>query len=182
MKRTRLRFKSIQQIVGDDKLSVTVLTDDDCRRALSVVCDESMTRQILLRLQSPRFCNTLLPEVLLAMLAGHEYEMMIFGIHDGQYQVELSDCDNNRSVRIRMSDAVLLTMITNDIPLYIEESLMNQQSVPFNPDATGIAIPINTMDNQRLNDALQHAIDEENYELASHLRDEINRRKVNNPE
>ena len=103
--------------------------------------------------------------------------MMIYGIHDGQYQVVLSDCDYTNNVRLRMSDAVLLTVISDNIPLYIEQTLMERQSVPFDPKAMGIAIPINTMDNQRLGEALQHAIEEENYELASHLRDEINRRK-----
>ena len=54
---------------------------------------------------------------------------------------------------------------------------MEQQSIPYDPHATGIAIPINTMDSHRLSEALQHAIDDENYELASYIRDEINRRK-----
>jgi hypothetical protein len=77
-----------------------------------------------------------------------------------------------------MSDAVLLTLICDDIPLYIEENLMKRQCVDYDPKATGIAIPINTMDRRRLNEALRQAIEVENYELASHLRDEINRRKT----
>ena len=77
---------------------------------------------------------------------------------------------------MRMSDAVLLNIIS-ECPLYIEEQLMRQQSVPFDENARGVAIPINTMDVRRLNMALQRAIDNENYELASQLRDEIKRRK-----
>jgi hypothetical protein len=176
MKRTRLRFQSIQQIVGADGFAVVLLTDEARQRALSVVCDEAMSRQILLRLQSPRLCRTLLPEALLQMMTS-QHEMMIYGIHEGQYQVVLADRNYERSTRIRMSDAVLLTMICEDIPLYIEDALMERQSVAFDPKATGIAIPINTMDNDRLKEALSHAIEVENYELASHLRDEINRRK-----
>ena len=53
---------------------------------------------------------------------------------------------------------------------------MSRQSTPFDETATGIAIPINTMDVPRLKMALQQAIDNENYELASQLRDEIQRR------
>lgn len=176
MKRTRLRYENIQQIVGADNLAVILLTDEERQRALSVVCDEAMTRQIVMRLQSPDFCRTLLPEALLQMMPD-DYEMTVYGIHDGQYQVVLANRDYERSVRLRMSDAVLLVLINKDIPLYIEENLMQRQCVTFHPDAKGIAIPINSMDSQRLNMALQHAIEEENYELASHLRDEINRRK-----
>ncbi|MBR1484751.1 MAG: bifunctional nuclease family protein [Prevotella sp.] len=176
MRRTKLRFQSIQQIVGDEELAIILLTDEERTRALSVVCDEQMARQMLLRRLSPKVCRTLLPEALLAMLPPVGHEMTIFGIHDGQYQVVLADSDYEHTVRLRMSDAVLLTLIADNIPLYIENTLFERQSVPFDPDATGIAIPINTMDRQRLGEALQHAIEVENYELASHLRDEIRRR------
>ena len=42
--------------------------------------------------------------------------------------------------------------------------------------AQKIAIPINTMDLPRLQSALADAVENENYELASQLRDEINKR------
>ena len=175
MKRIPLRFETIQQVVGSDELAVILLTDEKRSRALSVVCDEAMTRQMMLRLQNPELCSNLLPEVLVQMLP-RPHELMVYGIHDGQYQVVLSDSEFERSMRLRMSDAVLLSIIAG-YPLYIEDSLFQAQSVPFDEHATGIAIPINTMDRPRLNQALQRAIDEENYELASLLRDELKRRK-----
>ena len=174
MKRTLLRFENIQQVVGDEHLAVILLTDETRQRALSVVCDEQMTQQMLLRLQSPNRCCAMLPEVLVQMLSG-KYEMMIYGIHDGQYQVVLADTDFKQSTRLRISDAVLLNIIAG-YPLYIEEELMRRQCVPFKENVRGIAIPINTMDCQRLNMALEKAIDDENYELASQLRDELKRR------
>ena len=79
-------------------------------------------------------------------------------------------------MRVRMSDAVLLSIIS-DIPLYAENNLLKVQSVPYDENVKGVAIPINTMDMERLKLALDKAIAEENYELASHLRDEIERRK-----
>ncbi len=178
MQRTLLRFESIQQIQGSDQLSVILLTDEPRRRALSVVCDMDMARQIVMRLHGRKdVCRTLLPEVLL-QLHSPSFEMMIVGVYDGQYQVMLMDTDNGNSVRIRTSDAVLLTIISH-VPLYIEERLMAQQSTPFDEHAQGVAIPINSMDTKRLRVALQHAVDEENYELASQLRDEIQRRIKN---
>jgi bifunctional DNase/RNase len=179
MERIRLRFESIQQVVGNENLSVIVLTDESRRYAITVICDEQMTHQILFRCQSPDRAHTMLPESLLQMLTG-QYEMMVYGVHDGQYQVVLSDTEFERSTRIRMSDAVLLSMISH-YPLYIEENLLHQQSYPFDPNSKGVAIPINTIDMNRLNSALQNAIEEENYELASQLRDEINRRKKSTP-
>ena len=109
MKRTLLKFENIQQVIGSDDISVVQLTDEERKRSLSIVCDEQMTRQIMLRLQSPDKCSMLLPETLIQMLPG-KYEMMIYGLHDGQYQVVLADSEFVRNVRIRISDAVLLSI------------------------------------------------------------------------
>ncbi|MBQ8157848.1 MAG: bifunctional nuclease family protein [Prevotella sp.] len=176
MKRLQLRFESIQEVVGSDRLAVIMLTDEPRKRAISIICDEVMTHQILMRLQARETCKNMLPETLVSILPG-EYEMMIYGVHDGQYQVVLADKDFDHSKLIRISDAVLLNIISG-YPIYIEESLMNQQSIAFDEHARGVAIPINTMDTKRLNVALKQAISSENYELASQLRDEIKRRGI----
>ena len=176
MQRILLRVENLQQIMASEELSVILLTDEQRRRALSVVCDAEMTRQLMIRLKGNReVTRTMLPEALLQLLPSR-YEMMIVGVYDGQYQVMLMDLENGESVRVRTSDAVLLSIISH-IPLYIEERLMQRQSVPFDENATGVSIPINSMDTPRLKAALKNAVDDENYELASQLRDEINRRK-----
>ncbi|MBQ8097381.1 MAG: bifunctional nuclease family protein [Prevotella sp.] len=176
MKRTLLRFENIRQIVGTDELSVVLLTDLEQRRTLSVVCDHDMTKQMMMRLNGKReVCRTLLPEVLVKLLPS-TYEMMIVGIYDGQYQVMLMDTQSGESQRIRISDAILLSLISK-VPLYIEDRLMERQSVPFDEHASGVSIPINTMDTARLKLALKSAVEDENYELASQLRDEIKRRR-----
>lgn len=183
MHRVLLRFENLQEVVGGEELAVIMLTDEPRQRALSVVCDAEMTRQLLLRRRDSRdVCKTMLPEVLLQMLPtpydelASAYELLIVGLYDAQYQVLLMDVGSGASQRIRLSDAVLLTMISG-IPLYIEERLMEQQSAPFDEQSRGVAIPINTLETDRLRVALQNAVEEENYELASHLRDEIKRRK-----
>ena len=175
MQRVLLKFESLQQIAGTEEVAVILLTDEARSRVLSVVCDAEMTHQLLLRLRGKRaVTRTMLPEALLHLMHS-TYEMLIVGIYDGQYQVMLMDTEKGTSVRVRMSDAVLLSLISN-IPLYIEAQLWEKQNAPYDENAPGVAIPINTMDMSRLKAALQNAVDEENYELASHLRDEINSR------
>lgn len=173
MKRTLLRFENLQQVVGGDGLSVILLTDMSRHHALSVVCDEPMSQQLQMRIANPRVCRNMLPETLLSFLPS-SYEMMICGLFEGQYQVVLMN-ELGDSVRLRMSDAVLLSIISN-IPLYIEDRLFERQCFPYDEQSQSIAIPINTMDLPRLKMALEHAVEDENYELASQLRDEINRR------
>lgn len=174
MERTRLRFESIQHVAGNEELAVLMLADEQRSRVLSIVCDAPVTRQIIMRLRNAERCKNMLPEALVQLLDG-QHEMMIYGLHDGQYQVVLSDIEFQHNVRIRLSDAVLLSIVSS-FPIYIENTLFLQQSMPFDDDHNSVAIPINTMDMKRLNLVLQHAIDEENYELASKVRDEIKRR------
>ena len=50
------------------------------------------------------------------------------------------------------------------------------QSSPFDAEATGVSVPINTIDVKRLKQILGNAVEEENYELASQIRDELKRR------
>lgn len=165
----------MQQVKGGDGMGVIILTDMQRMHAITVVCDEPMMQQMYQRAQNPKLCHAMLPEALVSLLPS-KYELMVFGLFQGQYQVVLMS-EKGDTARLRMSDAVLLMMIS-DIPLYIEENLMKRQSTAFDETATGIAIPINTMDEPRLQMALKHAIDEENYELASQLRDEIKRRNT----
>ena len=77
---------------------------------------------------------------------------------------------------IRASDAVLLSMVA-DIPIFISETLMRQQSVEYTGKKTGVTVPINAISIPMLEESLKKAIDSENYEMASKLRDEINKRK-----
>jgi bifunctional DNase/RNase len=80
-------------------------------------------------------------------------------------------------IPVRASDGVLLSFIS-EIPLYIEAKLMMRQSVPFAEDARGMSLPVNSISDDMLHQALDRAVADENYELASCLRDEIKRRGV----
>ena len=55
---------------------------------------------------------------------------------------------------------------------------MMRQSVPFAEDARGMSLPVNSISDDMLHQALDRAVADENYELASCLRDEIKRRGV----
>ena len=166
MERVRLNFENIQRIVGSDDLWIILLTDEERRNALTVVCDDLTGRQIMLRLKNAKACRHMVYDPL---------EMIIVGVFDGQYQVVLMNLQNMVTHRIRLSDAVLLHLITRE-PIYIEKGLMTMQSSPFDAEATGVSVPINTIDVKRLKQILGNAVEEENYELASQIRDELKRR------
>ena len=178
MEKVRLLFKSVTEIVGSDELGLLILIDAEERQQLAIPCDRAMMREFGLRLGHAEVVGRLLPEVLwhvIAMQTDMRFEVLITDIIDGQYRTLLMNVDTQEPVAIRVSDAVLLAQIAR-LPIYIDRVLMNKQSAPYNKEARGVSIPVNTISTDMLRDALAKAIEEEKYELASHLRDELKRR------
>lgn len=181
MHRTKLIFKGVSEIVGSARLAVLILTDEDERRQISIVCDKTSAVQIELRLRPDNVTAECLPEVLsqlLSKLMGARMEILIKDVVDGQYKVLLcSQLDWIEPIVVRASDAILFSIVGN-VPVYIDSSLMMRQSVAYKKNAQGVSLPVNTISNDMLQKALEKAVDDENYELASRLRDEINKRGI----
>ena len=178
MTKERLIFKGVSEIVGTEDLGLLILTDEAKERQITIVCDKAMAVQLELRIKKIPITRIMLPEVLCRMLknnGGLDYELLIDNIIDGQYRTILYDKGTMDPLLIRASDAVLLSIVAN-IPLYIEAGLMRRQSVMYNENAKGWSLPVNTISDEMLQAALDKAIADENYELASHLRDEKKRR------
>ena len=178
MTKERLIFKGVSEIVGTEDLGLLILTDEAKERQITIVCDKAMAVQLELRIKKIPITRIMLPEVLCRMLknnGGLDYELLIDNIIDGQYRTILYDKETMDTWLIRASDAVLLSIVAN-IPLYIEAGLMRRQSVMYNENAKGVSLPVNTISDEMLQAALDKAIADENYELASHLRDEKKRR------
>ncbi|MBR5440161.1 MAG: bifunctional nuclease family protein [Prevotella sp.] len=179
MDRVRLKFKSVSEILGTDEIGLLILTDEDELRQIAMPCDRSMIYQFSLRLNRAPVVGRLLPEVLwhvISMQSDHAYEILITDIIEGQYRALLVDVETQEPVSLRMSDAILLSYI-GKLPIFIDRQLMEKQSVPYDREARGVAIPVNTISTEMLQDALDKAVEEEKYELASHLRDELRKRK-----
>lgn len=179
MTKEKLIFKGVSEIVGTDDLALLTLTDEAKKRQISIVCDRATALQVELRLKDLPVTKNMLPEVLCRMTnlkTDFDFEIIIDDLTGGQYRTILYNKNTLETTIIRASDAVLLSIIA-DIPIFIETDLLNRQSVPYNADARGVTLPVNTISDDMLQTALDRAIADENYELASHLRDEKRRRK-----
>lgn len=175
----RLIFKGVSEIVGTEDLGLLILTDESNTRQISIVCDKSMAVQLELRTKNIPIANIMLPEVLCRMFeinSASAYEIIIDNLIEGQYRTILYDNKKLKSEIIRASDAVLLAYVAN-IPIYIDSMLMARQSVVYKENSRGVSLPVNTISDKMLQSALEKAILDENYELASHLRDEKKRRE-----
>ncbi len=175
----KLKFNNVSEIVGNERFGLLTLTDEAETMELLIPCDREMKEQFGLRLAHLPITKALLPEVLWQMVRANTdagFELIIDDIIDGHYRVLLYNTLTLEPMKVRASDAVLLSLIS-DIPIYIETSLMARQGTPFNKNATGASLPINILDNKMIEDALAKAIKDENYELASRISEEIKRRK-----
>lgn len=180
MNKIPLQFMNISQIVGNEKLGLLILVDGEERRQLAIPCDEFMLHQFELRLSGSSERNLMLPEVLwqvISLQADLHFEILINDLIDEQYRAILYNTETLETVSIRACDAVLLSYIGR-IPLFIEERLMAKQCAPYYKESTGIAMPLNALSHNLLKEAFDKAVEDENYELASHLRDEMLRRKL----
>lgn len=181
MSRTELVFNGISEIVGGNGMAVIVLTDVERRRALNVVCDDMMKNMIGIRMSNISLRYNHLPEVMLQMLMDNadvsRYEITIHDIVEGEYKTMIMNVDTLNSYAIRLSDAVLLSCISK-IPIYIDDELMHKQCSFYSEKTNRMAIPINTLSTDKLEEELHKAVEEEDYRLASLIKDELNKRKA----
>lgn len=178
MDKEKLVFKGVSEIVGTEDLGLLILTDEAQERQISIVCDKAMAVQLELRVKRMPVTGIMLPEVLCKLLSTQDdlkLELVIDELVDGQYKTLLYNKNTLSPVVIRASDAVLLSLV-GGIPLYIDARLMKRQSVAYKENSRGVSLPVNTISDDMLQAALDKAIADENYELASHLRDEKRRR------
>lgn len=177
MSRIRLKLKSVTEIVGTDEVGLLILVDEDEKRQIAVTCNRVTLNQFQMRLAGrplPSMLSETLWQVVSQMVDG-SFDLVIYGLSEGHYKAVLYNDVTFDRFPIPASDAVLLSLISN-VPLYIETKLMEIQSSPYDASATGMSIPVNTISNEMLNKALKKAVEDENYELASYLRDEQRRR------
>ncbi len=192
MSRIPLKIQGVTDITATNTASLLIITDMEEQRQLSVVCNEIMRHEFGIRRgkytgnkinreQTEEMLKVALPETISAIIkymTDLQLAVVIVSVYDGQYRAVIEDVNTGTAFPIRISDGALLCYADTHIPLYIEASLWERQSVPYlGQEARGIAMPLNTLSIEMLEQALKKSIEEEKYELAKQLKDEIDRRE-----
>lgn len=178
MNKVKMKLKAITVITGNDEIGVLVLVDEAESIQLAIVCDAMMKQQLALRMEHKDISNTFLPEVLwhtLLQQGGKNYEILISDVVDGQYRAVLCNNDTALSQPLRASDGVLLHLISG-MPMYADATLLRRQAVPFVAGSPGMAMPLNALSEGLLREALDKAVEDENYEMASKVMEELRHR------
>lgn len=125
-------------------------------------------------------------ELLLDVMKEGELEPVkgvISAVKDGVYYANLYVQKNDGSVfqvDARSTDVISLSM-RNGFPLYVlDEVLEREQLRNISPDGSVYTVPVNMVDMDTLKHEMQIAVEREEYERASQLRDEIRRREAAN--
>lgn len=119
-------------------------------------------------------------------------EILIYNLVEGIFYAKLICTDGSREVEIdaRTSDAIALAVRFN-CPIFTYEFILKSAGIVLDDDAAPSSeSPMSTVEDmttpeseykskssEELKNLLQNALDEEQYELASKIRDELNTRK-----
>mgnify|MGYP004455909999 FL=1 len=83
------------------------------------------------------------------------------------------------SITVPVAEAVVSAIETHSA-LWVQRDTFERQSRMNNPDKQSMALPLAAMSNNLLKEALKSAVEDDNFELASVLRDELNKRDMAN--
>ena len=177
----KLSFKGLSIVKGSDEMMLMMLIDESQKRQLIVPCDWFVGRQIRLLVEKKnsveKFQDTAL-EVLADMMQPalqNDYVLRIYRFDNAIYHTCLYNRQTGESKSVRCTDGVLLAIV-GEFPIYASLDVMRLQSSPYDAKAVQVPLPLNLLSDKLVEDALQKAIEEEDYETASNLRDELKKR------
>lgn len=169
-----------------------VLAEEDGLRRLMIVIGTPEAQSIAFKLQGsipPRPLTHDLFQTLLAQLGILLLEVNIYKYEDGVFFSKMILRQGTEIIEIesRTSDAIAIALRTKS-PVYTSEIIMQEQAVVFDDNTSednasenekdNLALDYSLLNEEELESLLKDAIDGEDYELASLLRDELLKKKM----
>ena len=157
-----------------------VLEEVDGGRKLPIIIGQQEAQAIkvmMMKYQPPRPLTHDLFPTLTMHLGATLKQIVIYKAKDGVFYSYLYFDKEGEEIKIdaRTSDAVALAMRYN-CPMYTTKDIMDIEHLHDMGEGK-FSVPITSVSLEMLEEALQAAIDKEEYEQASQLRDEIRKRK-----
>lgn len=173
-----LLIKSVSEILGIKDVALVSLVNATETRQIVVSCELEMRDLIMKYMTDRPETQMLFPSVVNDILATRDkssLEVRINGVIDGVYQTEIYDRLAQKSFPIRCSDGIFMSVACK-LHIYASAEVMRLHSIPYVTGATKVGLPLSVLSEKLLKNSLQMAIETENYEMASNLRDELNKR------
>jgi len=182
-KKIELNVVNISNSQAQASAYAMVLKEARGERQIPIIIGSSEAQSIALQMRNIKTPRPLTHDLFSSCLGSFDIllkEVLIYKAKDGVFYsyIYFMREDNIIKLDARTSDAVALA-IRQYCPIYIYESILEQECLSLD-DNELVDMDNNTIDKedvQSLRQALKKAIEEENYELASILRDEILKRE-----
>lgn len=108
-------------------------------------------------------------------LCRDDYALYVYDITDGTYHVHLVNRRTAEDTEIRITDAVLLSMVAN-IPLLTSHAFFEKQALPFDQAKGKLRMPVNAMTTEQLREHIKRAVADEYHEDAANIKKELEKR------
>lgn len=179
-----LKIETVYKLSVHSGGYVVVLADFHRRRQLPVLCSEHTAIEVTRRLNGEHTA-TELPDILWRIAESMEeadWQVHLIGIdEEGHYKALFCNVLGVTSLPIDTDAAILLVMASKgQIPIFMHRPLFLSHSSPYVKGADNVHLPITSFPDKMLEEMLQYCIENEDYKMASHLRDELARRKEAN--
>ena len=174
----KLIYKGIFSIPEADDVCLITLTDEGEKRALYIVLEKEVANEIKMHEKMMEDADCQLVDVFSKVLKDEgavHYRIVFEGILNQGLKAKLVNTITDASYDIRPEMAVLLSL-KNDFEMCTSLDVLQKFSTPYNKNVMSVALPIMSLPDSLLHKALEKAVEEENYEGASFIRDEMKRR------
>jgi bifunctional DNase/RNase len=194
MDKIKLEIKGLSYSQASSGAYALILGEVDGKRRLPIVIGGAEAQSIAMELEKIKPARPLTHDLFKSFADAFNVrllEVTIYKFSEGVFYSKLL-CANETlelSIDSRTSDAVALAIrfgsdiytvaeVMNDAAIVIDEESeqLEETEVQEEPQEVG-ENPLESLTLTTLDEELQKAVTEENYERASHVRDEINRRK-----
>ena len=179
MEKIKLVYQGAFAIADAEEACVVTLTDAEEERALSIVTDKPMANEIKFRQLDKDVKHPHLVDVLARMICeqGPQAYHVVFEANGNiGPKAKLVNATSGSAYSLPQDEAVLLALAAG-LEIFTNMEVLQKFTTPFRKDVMSVALPIVGLPDSLLKKALEKAVEEENYEGASFIRDEMKRRQ-----
>ena len=200
MDKVKLNVLGLSYSQANSGAYALVLAEDSGEKRIPIIIGSVEAQSIAIQLEGLTPPRPLTHDLFISMADAFSIkveEVFIYKLHEGVFYSELVCYDGKNRIRIdsRTSDAVSLALRFH-CPIFTSQEIIDKAGiilegesvkeeepstqVPFSakPDKSSLASGFSNLDTLELNARLKEAIEAEDYELASLLRDELNKREA----
>ena len=198
MKKIKLEIVGLSYSQTQSGAYALVLGEDGGNRRLPIIIGGFEAQAIAMELENMTPTRPLTHDLFKNFALSYNInitEVLIYNLKEGVFYSKLicSDGTSSKEIDARTSDAIAMAVRFN-CPIYTFDWILSQAGVAIDDESLPIEEPrekpkekekekkkstpeFNSLSEEELKESLMKAIDEEAYELASKIRDELNKRK-----